>query len=208
MDGPTRLARTRQQIVQAAYRLFLDHGFHATSMRQVARHAGVALGGIYNHFTSKEDLFTAVLLTYHPYHDILPALAAAKGGSIEDLIRDAAARVTSTLRARPDFLNLMFVEIVEFRGRHMSSVLDEIFPQLVAILDRYQATPGGMRQIPAPVVLRAFLGLFFSFVITEMLLSRDLAARFPADTLDQLVDILLHGILAELPATVAAGGAE
>ena len=36
--------RTRQAIEEAAYDLFLEQGFSATSMRQIAKHAGIALG--------------------------------------------------------------------------------------------------------------------------------------------------------------------
>jgi AcrR family transcriptional regulator len=206
MEEVSRVEQTRQQIVQAAYRLFLDRGYHATSMRQVAQQAGVALGGIYNHFASKDDLFSAVLDTYHPYHDILPALATAEGETIDWLIRDAASRVTTTLRARPDFLNLMFIEIVEFKGRHMPRLIDQIFPQLVAVLQRYQGSSDGMRDIPVPIILRAFLGLFFSYVITELLLSPEIARQFPEDTMDRLVDILLYGVMQEGPGLAERGG--
>jgi AcrR family transcriptional regulator len=58
---------TRLTIENAAIQLFLEQGYHATSMRQIARGAGVALGGIYNHFSSKEQIFDQVLIEKHPY---------------------------------------------------------------------------------------------------------------------------------------------
>ena len=39
--------RTRQAVLQAAYEAFLEKGYAATSMREIAGRAGLALGGIY-----------------------------------------------------------------------------------------------------------------------------------------------------------------
>ena len=41
---------TRGSIINAAHSLFANQGYAATSMRQIAEEAGLALGGIYNHF--------------------------------------------------------------------------------------------------------------------------------------------------------------
>jgi len=51
-DAPTKGETTRLTIEDAAVELFMEHGYHATSMRQIAERAGLALGGIYNHFAS------------------------------------------------------------------------------------------------------------------------------------------------------------
>jgi AcrR family transcriptional regulator len=51
-----RGAQTRQLILDTAMRLFRDRGYAATSMRAVAREAGVAVGAAYYYFPSKEHL--------------------------------------------------------------------------------------------------------------------------------------------------------
>ena len=55
-----RQARTREDLVDAAERLFTKHGFHATSVDAVADAAGYTKGAVYSNFESKEDLFFAV----------------------------------------------------------------------------------------------------------------------------------------------------
>ena len=52
-ESSTKGERTRQEILQSAHQLFLKNGYHGTSMRQIAEGAGIAVGGIYNHFASK-----------------------------------------------------------------------------------------------------------------------------------------------------------
>ena len=55
-----RQARTREELVEAADRLFTQNGFHATSVDAVADDAGYTKGAVYSNFESKEDLFFAV----------------------------------------------------------------------------------------------------------------------------------------------------
>ncbi len=70
--GALRGENTRQEIIKAAHDLFIHQGFHGTSMRQVARQSGIALGSQSNHFPSKGAVFEGVFLTYHPYQTALP----------------------------------------------------------------------------------------------------------------------------------------
>lgn len=52
---------SRDEILQAAIRLFARRGFHETSMSEVAREARVSKALIFWHFKAKEELFLAVL---------------------------------------------------------------------------------------------------------------------------------------------------
>nr|WP_269769655.1 TetR/AcrR family transcriptional regulator [Sphingomonas sp. MA1305] len=47
-------------VIQTARKLFMDHGFHATGMAQLAKESGVAVGQIYRDFASKEDIVAAI----------------------------------------------------------------------------------------------------------------------------------------------------
>jgi len=60
MSRAERQQRTREELVDAAERLFTEQGFHATSLDAVAAEAGFTKGAVYSNFASKEDLFFAV----------------------------------------------------------------------------------------------------------------------------------------------------
>ena len=60
MTRAERQQRTRDELVDAAERLFSRQGFHATSIDAVAAEAGFTKGAVYSNFASKEDLFFAV----------------------------------------------------------------------------------------------------------------------------------------------------
>src|SRR5437764_4269513 len=59
-DVPKNSA-TKERILDAAEALFMEHGFEATSLRQITATAGVNLAAVNYHFGSKEELFQAVL---------------------------------------------------------------------------------------------------------------------------------------------------
>lgn len=60
-DGLSRAELRRRQITDAARKLFVVNGFHATGMAQLAKESGVAVGQIYRDFQSKEDIVAALV---------------------------------------------------------------------------------------------------------------------------------------------------
>jgi TetR/AcrR family transcriptional regulator, cholesterol catabolism regulator len=62
-QGLSRVSRQdnrRVQLLDAAARLFRERGYHATSMRDIAKAVGMLSGSIYYHFDSKEEILLAV----------------------------------------------------------------------------------------------------------------------------------------------------
>lgn len=51
----------REQLLAAASEVFVDRGFHAAGMDEIADRAGVSKPVLYQHFSSKLDLYLAVL---------------------------------------------------------------------------------------------------------------------------------------------------
>ncbi len=197
-DEPvTKGERTRAVLVEAGRKLFLSKGYHGTSMREIADEAGLALGGIYNHFSSKEDIFVAILTERHPFLIVLPALQTAQGETVEELIRDAATCLIEQLSQDNTFLNLMLVELIEFEAKHIPMMFQAFFPRLMEFAQRFRQVRGPLRDIPLPIILRAFIGLFFSYVITDLIMGSQLPSVMQEKAFDYFVDIYLHGILAE-----------
>lgn len=192
----TKGERTHQVIIESAYALFLEQGYAATSMRQIAERTGLALGGIYNHFSSKEAIFSDLIIAKHPFHEILPLLQSAPGDTVEEFVHNAATSMVGELGRRPDFVKFLFIELVEFNGRDVPRMFQIIFPQIAPLIQRFQSRLGELREIPPYVLFRAFLGLFFSFYITEFLLAGTPAAAMQENALNHFVDIFLHGVIA------------
>ena len=196
MDGTlSKGERTSQVIVAAAYDLFLEQGFHATSMRQIAQRAGVALGGIYNHFDSKEQIFETVLLEKHPYRQLLQIIQSTPGETLESFAQNAARSLIEEMDRRPGFLKLIFIELIEFQSAHLPHLFQTIYPQLSPILQRFSERRDELRDLPLPVILLSFMGTFFSYFVIKQMATTSSVFNLESNTLELYMDIYLHGII-------------
>lgn len=188
--------RTRRAIEKAALALFLEQGYHATSMRQIAERAGIALSGIYNHFASKDEIFQELIIVEHPYLKILPIIQNAPGNSTEEFMRNSARAVQEEMGRNPDFIKLMFIEVVEFHGKHFPKLYETIFPQILPLLQRFAAPGSDVREIHFLRLVRAFMGIIIAFYVTEFLMSQPtLPPELRTMQLEDFMDIFLFGIL-------------
>jgi AcrR family transcriptional regulator len=194
----SRGERTRSEIILAAHDLFIQQGYHGTSMRQIARQAGIALGGLYNHFESKEQVFKAVLMEYHPYRQVLPDIAEVQGENVEQFLRSALHRMIQTMRERPDFMNLMFIEIVEFKSVHVRELFDLIVPQVTPIIRTMaQVNRDELRPFPPLILMRIFIGFFFAYYLTDIVIASNAPQEFRKGAEEYFTEVMLHGILVQ-----------
>ena len=167
----TKGTRTRNEIIAAAHALFAEQGYHGTSMRQIAEGAGVTLGGIYNHFSGKEDIFKSLIIEYHPISEVVPQLDSFQGSNVPETIHFTANTIQSTLQERGDYINLLFAELVEFQGEHINAVFGEVFPQAVEIAKKL-LDGKELRSKNIPVMFLNFIALMFAFfIINRFILS-------------------------------------
>ena len=197
-DTPKKGEVTRLALEEAAMALFIEQGYHATPMRQIADRAHHPLGGIYNHFASKEDIFQGIIVDKHPYRVILPAIIAAEGETVEDFFKNAFHIIIMEMGKHPEFISLMLIELVEFKGKHGAVMLKEIAPKILPIFERVIKARKNLRVTSPPVLMRSFIGLVVSYLITDMVIANSMISRLmPRNISDAYVDIYLHGVLKE-----------
>ncbi len=195
---PSKGEITRSQILDVAYKLFMQNGYAGTSMRQIANACELTVGGIYGHFSSKEDIWVEVFEKFHPYHEMAPSLLDSQGETAEEWFRDAAIRIVKELEDREDIFNLMMIELVEFNGKHIGRLATHVLPTFEKIAPKYARFRKDLRSISPINISRAFAGLFFSYYVTDHFIPgvvRHLLNREKA--LGQFIDIFLFGILAD-----------
>jgi AcrR family transcriptional regulator len=191
--------RTSQAILEAAYILFLEQGYHATSMRQIAQRSGLALGGIYNHFAGKEEIFENVLLQKHPYRKVLSILLATSGESLEAFAQNAARTMSIELGERPDFLKLAFIEINEFKAQHVPLLIQTFYPQVYPLVQRFKEQRDELRDLPEHVILLSFLGTFFAYFMVMNFVPPSSVFELDGAELENFIDIFLHGVVKSDP---------
>jgi TetR/AcrR family transcriptional regulator, cholesterol catabolism regulator len=92
VDDAALVAKRRSQILGAAIELFGKRGYYGTTIREIAEHAGVSTGLVYQYFGDKEDvLFLALQNVLDSYKERIPQ--AAEG------LRDPLQRFRAAVHA-------------------------------------------------------------------------------------------------------------
>lgn len=107
------------EIVSAALESFVERGYAATKLAEVARRAGVSKGTLYLYFRDKEDLFRAVVDRMAvPTVERGEAMAAGFEGSAADLLRALLLDWWDLIRGshRSGLTKLMVAESHNFPG--------------------------------------------------------------------------------------------
>lgn len=200
-DTPTKGERTRQTILDAAERLILSQGYNGTSMRQIAQEAGIALGGIYNHFAGKETIFAALLERHQPYSDIVTGINNLPDGNVTELADRAARTAVNEMLEDPIFFRLVLIDLLEFEGDTLMQFVGQLIPAILSLVTRIHASGQVRQDISLPVMMRAFGGMIVFYALSEMIAFRDelpwfqLPVAHDIDWIGGMVDIYLNGVL-------------
>jgi AcrR family transcriptional regulator len=165
-----RAADRRQAIVNAALDEFIDRGYAATRLDDVASRAGVAKGTIYLHFRDKQALFEELVRT--ALVPLIGRLAAppAAGGSIraalENFAENFAKEVVTTRRGAivrliiaegprfPDIADFYYREVVSRGIAGMRALID-------LGIQRGEIKQTGLKDFPQIVVAPAMVAVIW-----------------------------------------------
>jgi TetR/AcrR family transcriptional regulator of autoinduction and epiphytic fitness len=105
---------SREIIVDAAQRLFLERGFGSVSMDELAEAAGVARRTLYNQFASKEEIFREMLLRVSGQLEGAFPPGIETQGDVEDVLR-RIARMILELHKHPEYLGFLRMVVADSR---------------------------------------------------------------------------------------------
>lgn len=167
--GMSLRERQRQErerlILCAASDLFVERGYHDTSIDDIAARVGIAKGTVYLHFASKEDLAVALVeqgaRTFAQRLDAILASDGTPRAKLETIFErtysamgEGISQAFSAIFRNPEV-------IVRMRERHddMSAVWREPMRRLSEVLDEGKAAGEFDPEMPTPVMLNLFMGL-------------------------------------------------
>ena len=191
----TKGEQTREKIVEVATQLFVTQGYHATTTRQITDQLKMTRGAIYVHFESKYDIFLAALQAYHPWRQIPSVVESAEGETLEEFVHDAADHLLIVWKKRPEMIRLHLIELIEFQGRHISKLFEEIFQEVTKCLKEVKSKRPEFATIPTATFSRAILGLFFAYLMTDPFTGGPLKTGFDENVYDYFTDAYLQGVL-------------
>jgi len=100
---------TRARILRAAHRRFVDQGYDATSLREIAEDLGFTKAALYYHFPSKADLLRALLAPMaEVFDEVVDRLEAVREAADHlEAWADALAWVVRSVAANRDLFALL-----------------------------------------------------------------------------------------------------
>lgn len=183
----------RSTIIDKARSLFIEHGYHGLSMREIAEKVGVSKPALYYHFRDKEELFSAVLSS-----------GLEQIGSRIDLISHQP--VTSSKKISM-FMEYILTQPTEQRAviRLGTQEIAQLSPasrqkfnefynrQFIGKLREMIQTgmeAGEFREMDADIATWGLLGLMYPYLYPNHFSSSSLSA----DTIELITSIYLKGI--------------
>ena len=149
--APSKGERTAERILDAGEKLFAEHGYAGTTLRDVASAVGIRTPSLYNHFASKEALYAAVLERgIRPLMDALAELVARPNPAGGKELLELAMRV---LGDRPNLPRLVQYEIFTGGARLTSLLADWIAPLFESAEHAVRQDAEGRQWSPAHVPL-------------------------------------------------------
>jgi len=172
MTRSERQAQTRAALIRAAGEVFVERGFHATSVEAISERAGFTRGAFYSNFASKEEIFAELLQsTVYAAYRAMEEQQLASDAPIPDA-RESAVDL-ARIQAHPDgrWMFRLWLELLLQAGRdeRMRALAVEFWRTnrglLAKLAERRFAEKGRELPLPADVMASAMIAMDIGLAI-------------------------------------------
>ena len=197
--------KRREQILQTAVALFSQRGFKGTTTKEIARAAGVSEAMVFRHFSTKSDLYDAILgdKACHdgvrfPWEENPVLHEAIRNKDDYAVFFNIALNALTKQQADENFMRLLFYSALE-EHELAERFFNEFVARLYEFIGDYikeRQEDGAMREINPRIVVRAFLGMMIHHSLNNILWDkkRRLLDITNEDAAKYFAEILIGGI--------------
>jgi AcrR family transcriptional regulator len=196
-----------QELLAAALKLFVERGFAATRLDDIAKSAGVSKGTLYLYFSSKEELFkTMVRETIVPMIGQAEEMVSQFGGTSAELFRAVITNWWQVM-GNSDLAGLCklmvaeannFPELAQFYNDEVIARSDKM---IVSMLERGIAR-GEIRPLSLEMAPQILIAPIIMMMISKhSFLACKVEEAQTDQFIEQYIDIVLRGVLAEASLT-------
>jgi TetR/AcrR family fatty acid metabolism transcriptional regulator len=185
----------REQIVEAATRVFAKKGFRRATTREVARAAGVSEGTIYNYFKDKDALLIAILdrlnETERRAEDFEEGMATDFRGFLKEYLRRRMSLIWENREVFRVVLSEMLVN-VELRELYLRRV---VAPTMRIAEENFRSRmkQGEVQETDVPLVMRSVAGAVLGVLVLGLLGDEEIGSR-PDEVPDVLAGLIVDGL--------------
>ena len=202
MTQEERSEKSRQQILDAALKLFSHRGYGATSVRDIAEEANLSKGNVYHHFPDKETIFRALIERYFEAMSApdFPFNRALATGTFPENLEEIGLAVREIVRDYREYVALIYVDVVEFDGTHVRKFYENMadrfnaFMRATGMESALQAKlADGLSPVSAVMLATR---IFYNYFTVEILFGvKDHFGKETDAAVREISRILRHGML-------------
>ncbi len=184
---------TRQDILEAAAKIFSEKGFHATSMQDIAEAVHLQKASIYHHFSSKQDILVDILDQALGLINNRLEIVRSQSFSADEKLRQAMISYLETIAENQNLAAVLLLELrtldPELKARQAARI--EEFESLWKDLIVEGKQQGIFSDVDPSLTGRAILGVM-NWTVTWY---RRKGPRSAKEIASQFADLLLDGLL-------------
>jgi AcrR family transcriptional regulator len=149
----------RQQILDAAIRVFAEHGYHGARVGDIAEDAGVAHGLLYHYFASKDDVLRTIFV--ENWGELIKRFRVVEQTDepAEEKLAGIAKILLRTWRNDPALVTVMVREVA--RSQHLQGQVTEVseaFDIIQRVIEEGQASGAFRSGVDARLASWVFYG--------------------------------------------------
>ena len=189
----------REQIIDAALRVFAQKGYGKATNKDIAREAGITPGLIYYYFESKEALLNALIETRTPLQLLRSMPPEAFNLPPETFLRMLLRQVFAIVESE-SMVKLIRVMVPEFiHSTSITTIPFHAFERIFAFLGGYfeaKVASGELRPLDVSLTVQTIVGCMIGFVLRRQLVRDPIALAYTQEQIvDSIVNTVLLGIL-------------
>jgi AcrR family transcriptional regulator len=165
------IAARRNQILDAAAKIFAEKGFHRATTKEIAQAAGVSEGTIYNYFANKGDLVIGIITRLAKFDQLGSELPQAFQSDNRSFLTALFSDRTGRIEQNIEMVRAVLPEILinqELRERFYQQFVLPI-AKLVEQAMQTRVEAGRIRAVNVPLTVRAVQAMFVGLLILRVL---------------------------------------
>jgi len=186
----------RNQILDAATKVFAEKGFHPTTIKDIAKEAGIADGTIYNYFDNKTALMLGIFDRLNETDKRVEDFSQFTEGDFRSFMK-AYLRHRLTLLQTGNFevFRIVLSEIMvnkELRELYYQKILEPTFSMAETYFQQW-AAKNIIKPINVSLAMRAISGMVLGLIVEHIIGDQTLEKKWD-ELPDFLTDMILDGL--------------
>ena len=191
------IAARRNQILDAATKVFAEKGFHPTTIKDIAREAGIADGTIYNYFENKTALMLGILDRMNESDRRDQDFSQFSEGDFRSFMKAYLRHRFMVLKANNfGVFKVVISEILvnqELRELYYRKIVEPTFTIAERYFQRW-AEQHLFKPIDISMTMRVIAGMVLGLILEHIMGDKTLEAKWD-ELPDFLTDLILDGLV-------------